>query len=344
MGGRIKAKRLYKDKLTCGITMGDAAGIGPEVILKALRDKSVQKLANFLIIGNSSVMEQTARKCRIKLNKDVALSDVGETSRLVFGRGTPAYGRLALDCIDEALRLVKAKKIDVLVTAPVNKHTISQTGTFFQGHPVKCCASRGSPVDEVFTGHTEYLARATKTKKFAMMLIGGPLKVVLVTRHVPLKEVAGSLSTEKIYETLALSASYLKQYFGIRRPRIAVCGLNPHSGDEGTLGQEEIKIIRPAVIKAKALASIEGPLPSDTIFYSALQGKFDAVVAMYHDQGLIPLKMQAFHQGVNLTLGLPFVRTSPDHGTAYNIAGKNKANPGSMIEAIKLAVEIGRAG
>lgn len=322
MGGRIKAKRLHKDKLTCGITMGDAAGIGPEVILKALRDKTVQRLANFLIIGNSSTMEQAARGCRIKLNKDVALSDAGGASRLVFGRGTPAYGRLALDCIDEALRLVKAKKIDVLVTAPVNKHTISQTGTFFQGH-------------------TEYLARATKTKKFAMMLIGGPLKVVLVTRHIPLKEVARSLSKEKIYETLVLCASYLRRYFGIRRPRIAVCGLNPHSGDEGTLGQEEIKIIRPAVIKARGLASIEGPLPSDTIFYSALQGKFDAVVAMYHDQGLIPLKMQAFHQGVNLTLGLPFVRTSPDHGTAYNIAGKNKANPGSMIEAIKLAVKIG---
>lgn len=325
---------MSKDKLVCAITLGDPAGIGPEVVVKALKDKRIQRLANFLIIGNSFVIEKTARISKIKLKidriqseeelprKGIALLNVGGISKLVFGRAIPAYGKAVLECIDAGLKLIKLKKIDVLVTAPVNKHTISQAG-------------------RLFTGHTEYLAQRTKTRNFAMMLIGGPFKIVLATRHIALKKVAKALTAEKIYEALGLTVFALKKYFGIRRPRIGVCGLNPHSGEEGILGQEEIKIIRPAVVKAKNLASIEGPLAADTLFYSASQGKFDAVVAMYHDQGLIPLKTFAFHQGVNLTLGLPFVRTSPDHGTAYDIAGKNKANPGSMIEAIKLAVKIG---
>lgn len=325
---------MSKDRLTCAITLGDPAGIGPEVVVKALGDRRIQRLANFLIIGNSFAIEKTARISKIRLkidriqneeelpHKGIALLNVGDTSKLVFGRGIAAYGLASLDFIKAALKLISLKKIDVLVTAPVNKHTISQAGRLFRGH-------------------TEYLAQRTKTRNFAMMLIGGPFKVVLATRHIALKKVAKALTAEKIYELLGLTVFALKKYFGIRRPRIGVCGLNPHSGEEGILGQEEIKIIRPAVVKAKKFASIEGPLPADTLFYSASQGKFDAVVAMYHDQGLIPLKTFAFHQGVNLTLGLPFVRTSPDHGTAYDIAGKNKANPGSMVEAIKLAVKIG---
>ncbi|MBU4140642.1 MAG: 4-hydroxythreonine-4-phosphate dehydrogenase PdxA [Candidatus Omnitrophica bacterium] len=325
---------MSKDRLTCAITLGDPAGIGPEVVVKALGDRRIQRLANFLIIGNSFAIEKTARISKIRLkidriqneeelpHKGIALLNVGAISKLVFGRGIAAYGLASLDFIKAALKLISLKKIDVLVTAPVNKHTISQAGRLFRGH-------------------TEYLAQRTKTRNFAMMLIGGPFKVVLATRHIALKKVAKALTAEKIYELLGLTVFALKKYFGIRRPRIGVCGLNPHSGEEGILGQEEIKIIRPAVVKAKKFASIEGPLPADTLFYSASQGKFDAVVAMYHDQGLIPLKTFAFHQGVNLTLGLPFVRTSPDHGTAYDIAGKNKANPGSMVEAIKLAVKIG---
>lgn len=324
---------MSKDRLTCAITLGDPAGIGPEVVLKALKDKRIRRLASFLIIGNSFAIEKTARISKIRLSSDIALLDVGNISKLAFGRAIAAYGKVAMECIDAALKLIRLKKVDVLVTAPVNKHTISQARLPRDIH--------GGQAGRLFRGHTEYLAQSTKTRNFAMMLIGGPFKVVLATRHIALKKVAKALTAEKIYEALGLTVFALKKYFGIRRPRIGVCGLNPHSGEEGILGQEEIKIIRPAVVRAKNLASIKGPLPADTLFYSASQGEFDAVVAMYHDQGLIPLKTFAFHQGVNLTLGLPFVRTSPGHGTAYDIAGKNKANPGSMIEAIKLAVKIG---
>jgi 4-hydroxythreonine-4-phosphate dehydrogenase len=276
-----------KKKLIAGITLGDVEGVGPEVILKALNDRKIRRLADFLIIGD----------------------------------GSP------LNCIDTALKLIKAGKIDVLITAPVNKAAINKA------HP-----------KSLFTGHTEYLARAAKTKDFAMMLIGGPLRVSLVTRHIALKDVPGVLTKGKIEKTICLTALSLKKYFRIRRPRIAVCGLNPHSGEQGLMGQEERRIIQPAIRQAKkraGFASIQGPLPADTVFHAALQGKFDAVVAMYHDQGLIPLKALFLHQGVNLTLGLPFVRTSCDHGTAYDIAGKDKADPGSMKAAIKLAVELG---
>lgn len=322
--------------LRVAITMGDPAGIGPEVILKALRDLKLQRVANFVIIGNFKVFAKTQKFCKTKLKIDkiksedifaqtggdrVGLLDVGNISRPIFGRATHASGRVALECIDQALRLANSRKIDTLITAPVNKHTITQT-------------------ESLFRGHTEYLAKGSNTKNFAMMLIGGPFKVVLVTRHIALKDVPGALTKDKIYQTLCLSASCLKKYFGIKKPRIGVCGLNPHGGEEGVMGSEEAKIIRPAVIQAKRQAVIEGPLPADTIFYLARQGKFDAVCAMYHDQGLIPIKTYAFHQGVNLTLGLPFVRTSCDHGTAYDIAGKNCANPGSMKEAIKLAIKI----
>lgn len=343
---------MDKSKLKCAITMGDPAGIGPEVALKALNDRKVKGLADFLLIGNSFVIEKTAQISKIKLkiskiksedellsagHKGIALLDVGDISKLVFGRGVSAYGLIALECIKAALRLIKSKKIDVLITAPVNKHTISQS-LLRQGFGGQVAGQGGS----AFRGHTEYLAQASKTKDIAMMLIGGPFKVVLATRHIALRNVAKVLTKKKVYQTIRLSAWGLRKYFGIPYPRIGVCGLNPHSGDEGILGKEEIDIIRPAVKKAKKFAAIEGPLAADTLFYFAAGGKFDAVVAMYHDQGLIPLKTFSLHQGVNLTLGLPFARTSPDHGTAYDIAGKNRANPGSMIEAIKLAVKIGK--
>lgn len=278
---------MSKHRLTCGITMGDPKGIGPEVTLKALADKRIKKLADFVLIGSQS--------------------DAPEA---------------ALGYIKDALRLIKAKKIDVLVTAPVNKHAINQAGCPFQGH-------------------TEYLARACRIKNFAMMLVGGPLKVALVTRHIAIKDVPGCLTKQKIYQTISLTDFALRRYFGISRPRIGVSALNPHSGEQGIMGKEESRVIYPAIKKAKRFAKISGPLPADTLFYLAAHHKFDACVAMYHDQGLIPLKTLALHQGVNLTLGLPFVRTSPDHGTAYDIAGKNQANPGSMKEAIKLAIKIG---
>ncbi|MFC1631304.1 4-hydroxythreonine-4-phosphate dehydrogenase PdxA [Candidatus Omnitrophota bacterium] len=329
---------MKKSKPTIGITMGDPGGIGPEVILKALTASRLKDQANFLIIGNFNVFQQTAQLCRIRPTikritrpedgqysgtGKIYLLDTGSLKQIEFGRPLRAYGELALDCIDAGLDLIKLKAITALVTAPVNKSTINKTG-------------------RSFTGHTEYLARACNTNKFAMMLVGGPFKVVLVTRHMALKKVPRSITQDNITQALCLTARYLKKYFAIERPRIGVCGLNPHSGESGVLGDEERKIIRPAIIRAKRYARIQGPLASDTIFYSARQNKFDAVCAMYHDQGLIALKTLALHQGVNLTLGLPFIRTSVDHGTAYDLAGKNIADPGSMVAAIKLAIKISR--
>jgi len=228
--------------------------------------------------------------------------------------------KTGFDAVRKAVDILKKGKAHALVTAPVNKEAINKSGIPFQGH-------------------TEYLAASTNTKIFAMMLCGGPLKVTTVTRHVPLKKVSGIITQEKIIEAVRLTGAGLKKYFGIRNPRIGVCGLNPHCGEGGKIGREEQDIIIPAIKKIRRFVpKIQGPISGDVIFYMAYNGKLDAVISMYHDQGLGPLKMTAFEKGVNVTLGLPFIRTSPDHGTAYDIAGKGIANPTSMKEAIKLAV------
>ena len=271
-------------KPTVLITAGDPRGIGPEVTKKALQDSNIKGLANFIVIHS----------------KD----------------------RTGFDAIKKAAGLLKNKKADALVTAPVNKEEINKSGVFFQGH-------------------TEYLAKATHTNRFAMMLCGDKLKVTTVTRHVPLKKVSGILTQAKIIEAAKLTDNALKKYFGIKKPRIGVCALNPHCGEGGKIGSEEQDMIFPAIKKIRrSIPGIQGPISGDVIFYMAYHGKLDAVISMYHDQGLGPLKMVAFEKGVNVTLGLPFIRTSPDHGTAYDIAGKDMANPSSMKEAIKLAVKM----
>lgn len=238
------------------------------------------------------------------------------------GMVNAACGRAAIEYIDEAVGLIKSGAADALVTAPISKEAINLAG--FK-----------------WPGHTEYLAHLTKTKKFAMMLIGGPLRVVLATRHIALKDVSEKLNKTEIYDAIILAHAALKRYFRIKHPRIAVCALNPHSGEGGLFGSEEKRIIIPAIKKAlPKVPGIIGPLPADSLFYDAYRGKFDAEIVMYHDQGLIPLKMIAKDTAVNITLGLPFVRTSPAHGTAFDIAGTNKANPSSMIEAIRLACRL----
>ncbi len=230
--------------------------------------------------------------------------------------------KTGFDAIEKAVGILKKQKADALVTAPVNKEAVNRSGIPFQGH-------------------TEYLAEATDTKEFAMMLCGGPLKVVPVTRHIPLKDVPRILTQEKIIEAIRLTYAGLIKYFGIKNPRIGVSALNPHCGEGGKIGMEEQDVIIPAIEKAGCLVpGIQGPISGDVIFYLAYNAKLDAVIAMYHDQGLGPLKMTAFEKGVNVTLGLPFIRTSPDHGTAYDIAGKGIADPTSMKEAIKLAVNM----
>ncbi|MFA5142850.1 MAG: 4-hydroxythreonine-4-phosphate dehydrogenase PdxA [Candidatus Omnitrophota bacterium] len=244
---------------------------------------------------------------------------IGETSSTASRLGA---GRAALEYVDKALELIRDGQADALVTAPVNKASIRQAG--FPG----------------FQGHTEYMAAKFAVKDFAMMFVGEKLKVIPVTRHVPLKSVSAILTPGLIYRTIALTRKSLKEYFRIKAPRIAVCGLNPHAGEMGAFGDEERRKIGPAVKKASAFGHIYGPLPADAVFYDALNGRYDAVVTMYHDQGLAPFKMLYFDSGVNLTLGLPFIRTSPDHGTAFDIAGKGIADPGSMIEAVRLACRL----
>ena len=305
------------------ITMGDPSGVGPEVTLKALASPKVKGLANFLLIGDRPVIERLKKDMGLVL-KD-RLEDLSNVSKkkFAYGRCDAASGRASMQYIDRALELLNEVRADALVTAPVNKSAIRLAG--YRG----------------FEGHTEYLALKSGAKDFAMMFVGPRLKIALVTRHVALKEVPAKLSVKGIYRTICLAHECLKEYFRIRDPKIAVAGLNPHAGESGAFGDEEKRIIVPAIKMASRSAKrIVGPVSPDAVFGPALTGRFDCVVAMYHDQALVPFKMLYSDSGVNLTLGLPFIRTSPDHGTAFDIAGKGIANPASMIEAIKLACRL----
>ena len=320
--------------------MGDAVGIGPEIIIKALTEKEIYKISSPVVIGERKVMssELTVRSSELRINSinrikearfkfgTIDLIDLKniKMGRLKIGTVNKMAAKAAVDYIKKAVSLAREGEIDAIVTAPINKEGLNKAG--FK-----------------FSGHTELLAHLTKAKNYAMMLVGGPLRVVLVTTHLPLSKVSLSLSREKIYQTIRLTWNNMK-YFGVKKPRIGVAGLNPHAGEEGLFGKEEKEFIIPAVKKAKKKGiRVEGPISPDTAFYHALRGEFDVIIAMYHDQGLIPLKMLAFDRGVNITLGLPIIRTSVDHGTAYEIAGKGMANPQSLIEAIKLAVQLAKA-
>ncbi|MEK6646186.1 MAG: 4-hydroxythreonine-4-phosphate dehydrogenase PdxA [Candidatus Firestonebacteria bacterium] len=317
------------------ITMGDAAGIGPEVIIKALSNKKIHKICFPVVIGDLSVMQFAILKFKsdFKINivtdikaekfipKCINLFDMSNlnASEIKMGQINKLAGKSSIEYIEKAVELINKNMANAVVTAPINKEAIARAGFWYQGH-------------------TEFLAKLTNTKHFEMMLVGGSLKVVLVTRHIPLKEVSKFLSKEKIVQTIKITNKYLKEYFNIKSPKIGVLGLNPHSGEGGLFGLEEKEIIIPAIKYANKInINAIGPLVPDACFYKALKGEFDALVCMYHDQGLIPLKMLFFDKGVNITLGLPFIRTSADHGTAYDIAGKGIANCGSMIFAIELA-------
>ena len=228
--------------------------------------------------------------------------------------------------IELAARAAMAGHVEGIVTPPIRKAVLKKAGFSVPGH-------------------TEFLAELSGSKRFEMMLVGGPLRVVLVTRHEPIARVPSLLTKARVEQAILTTAGELRRSFGIRKPRLAVCGLNPHAGEEGTIGLEEKKIIAPAVASArkKTNAEITGPMSPDVLFVNAYRGLYDAEICMYHDQGLIPLKMISRGHGVNVTLGLPFVRTSPDHGTAYDIAGRGTADPGSMLEALDTAFELVRA-
>ena len=305
------------------ITMGDPAGIGPEIIVRALSDDRISKLAHFLVIGDFFVIDKIKKILRMKT--EISLLDLANvpSTNFSFSSGKSSFGRAAIEYIDKALALLKNGEADCLVTAPVNKLSIHNAGL------------------KDFRGHTEYLAEKTGVEEFAMMFVGKNLKIALVTRHIALRLVAGAISIDSICKTIRLTHEYLIKFFGIEDPRVAVTGLNPHASEGGLFGDEEERIIIPAIRKAScSVKNIYGPIPADVVFYEALKGRFDAVVAMYHDQALAPFKTLYFNEGVNLTLGLPFIRTSPDHGTAFDIAGKGAADAASMKEAILLACRL----
>jgi 4-hydroxythreonine-4-phosphate dehydrogenase len=276
------------------ITVGDPAGIGPEIARKASEDRRVLDACVPVLYGPSS------------------------TNRFRLGQVSAEAGRAAYDAICEAVRDAQAGLVDAIATAPVSKLAFAQAGLPWKGH-------------------TDLLAHLTGTSSVAMMFWSDPLKVVLATVHIPLTEVARALTRERLDGIIALAARELPRV-GVPNPRLALAGLNPHAGEEGLLGAEEQQVFRPAVEDARARGvNIEGPFPADTLFVRASRGAFDAVIACYHDQGLIPVKLLAFGRAVNVTLGLPIVRTSVDHGTAFDIAGSGTADPSSMVEAVLLA-------
>jgi 4-hydroxythreonine-4-phosphate dehydrogenase len=312
----MPSSKSYKIKV--GITMGDPSGIGPQITAKALN--SIKALADFVIIGDEWVFDKV--KTKKPKAKNIRFIDLNNVARrnFRFGRIKAEYGRASVEYLDKALELIKNKKIDCLVACPISKEATTLAG--FK-----------------YSGHTEYLAKETNTKDVVMMLLNNILKISLVTTHAPIKDVPKKITQNKVFNTILLTHNALKELFLIRKPRIAVCGLNPHASDNGVIGEEENKIIKPVLKKLKArLGGIEGPIPSDIAILRAKDKKYDCVIAMYHDQALIPLKLSGGFTGVNMTLGLPFIRTSPLHGTAFDIAATNSANPVSLIEAIKLAV------
>ncbi len=305
-----------------GICLGDPCGIGPEVAAKALRKFSARQAECFVIIGDNALFKKYfPRSCP---NCEFVDTHPANQNKRPMGKVSLASGKAALSYLDQAVGLIKNKKIRALVTAPVCKESICLTKKSFQGH-------------------TEYLAEAFGVKNPGMMFVSDKLKTIIVTRHMAVKNVSRSLTAKIIYETIALTHQALKNLFHVTNPRIAVCGLNPHASERGKFGREEEQKIIPAIKRAKKnRIKAEGPFAADTLFIPHIAKKFDVIVAMYHDQGLTPVKSMYFNKLVNLTIGLPFIRTSPAHGTAFNIAGKNKANPQSMSEAIKLAVRLSK--
>jgi 4-hydroxythreonine-4-phosphate dehydrogenase len=322
-----------------GITMGDPAGVGPEIITKALSDPALYEICRPVVFGDRGALALYLKKgdaCSIReiSNSPQASGSSGQIDLIAVCRLnseclTPGFPRLEggaamVHCIIAAVDMALRGEISAMVTCPISKVLMQQAG-----HP--------------YEGHTRLIADRTGTKDYTMMLAGEKLRVALVTIHCALKDVPSLVSQESILKTISVTSKALAQDFGLKSHRIAVAGLNPHAGEEGLFGKEEAEIIEPALREARQRGyPVEGPFPPDTIFHRAASGHFDAVIAMYHDQGLIPLKLLHFSDAVNITLGLPIIRTSVDHGTAYDIAGKGVADPSSLKAAIRMAVTMAR--
>ncbi|MFH0787542.1 MAG: 4-hydroxythreonine-4-phosphate dehydrogenase PdxA, partial [Pseudomonadota bacterium] len=333
-------KKADMKKPLIAITMGDPAGVGPEIIIKALDQPQILRACRPLIVGDRQILLTTARR----LGKSFFLKSIRrldqaegikepaylfEASELpaddvIPGQPNPLWGDPALKYVRLAAGWALKGQVEAMVTGPVSKEVIRH-------------------IRPSFTGHTEFLARLSQTKSFGMMLAGDRLRVSLVTIHLSLKKALRVLNTPKILQTIELTHQTMTRWFGVKGPRIAVAGLNPHAGEQGAFGSEEETIILPAVKTGQDQGKlVSGPYPPDTLFYRAAQGHFDAVVSLYHDQGLIPLKLLHFENAVNITMGLPFIRTSVDHGTAFDIAGKGLAKPDSLIAAVCLAAQFSR--
>ncbi len=323
-----------------GITMGDPTGIGPEIIVKALSMEEPFQVCRPFVFGDQEVVSKTIERLGLKTTVEVfeKIPEEGylpqrvflfpvsqlEADSLRFGKPNRECGRAMVKYVEEAVKRVKNGELDAITTCPINKQAINEAG-----YP--------------FPGHTEFLAHLVQASSVAMMFLGSKWKIVLVTTHLPLREVPKWITTDRVLSTIRMTDEGLKEYFGISHPKIAVLGLNPHSGEEGLLGKEEQMEIIPAISMARSQGvMVEGPFPADSFFDLSSPLTFDAVISMYHDQGLIPIKMSNFKEAVNFTLGLPFIRTSVGHGTAYDIAGKGLADPTNLIHAILTASNLSK--
>lgn len=318
--------------------MGDPAGIGPEVVAKALAGKTLHRICRPLVIGSRPVMERTIAALKLRLSvvpvaghdpqpRRIGIVGVIDPLEQPLKRFTPGVaaadtGAASVAFIKKAVELAQIGCIDGIVTAPINKEAINLAGCHYPGH-------------------TELLADLTKTQESGMMIVGGPLRIMFVTTHVAIKDLSSLLTQAKIEKGIRLAHCALTNLFGIKKPRIGVAALNPHAGEHGLFGDEEARVVLPAARAARAQGILASdPLPADTLFGKAAKGQYDGVVALYHDQGLIPLKLVAFGTCVNLTVGLPIIRTSVDHGTAFDIVGKGIADPGSLLAAVTLAAKL----
>lgn len=314
-------------KKIIGISLGDPVGIGLEITLKAIKKRKFNQI-KFVLYGDYNYSLKKSQALNLTLpaksiesiaNKKSIFIDVANNKIINYkiGKISAQSGKMSILALERSVDEAIAKSIDGIVTAPLHKQSILKAGFTFEGH-------------------TEYLEQRTGVKKVVMLLVGGGLKVALITRHMAYRDVIKKITRKEICDVTKIVIESLKKYWGIKNPKIGVMGLNPHASDGGRFGNEEAKIISPAIkTLQKTHARIQGPYPPDTGFHLALKEKWDAEICMYHDQGLIPLKTLAFDSGVNITLGLPFIRTSPDHGTAFDIAGKGIANESSMVAAIE---------
>jgi len=331
---------LAGERRLVGVTMGDPCGIGPELVLRLLGHRGARKDARFVVFGNRAVLERVAGRLGLPLPRFQTVEDPPHWRRTagpcivdttpcparlaLLGRATAEGGRASVRWIEQAINAAVAGHIEAIVTAPINKEAVLKGGASWPGH-------------------TEMLEALTGAERAVMMMVAGDLRAALVTTHAAISQIPKLITRRRVLETLRITERDLRRGFGIRRPRLCVCGLNPHAGEAGRFGDEEKRIIAPAVRQAaREGIRCEGPLPADVVFTRRMMPRYDAAVAMYHDQANIPVKLLGVEKGVNVTLGLPIIRTSPDHGTAYDIVRRGVADVRSMLEALRTATHMAR--